>query len=101
MSRSATRLPLLLIVALCCAAPARAFAQDDEDEPLLDLDALDGDIEARLSVLCHLVVELSARQQPFVLQIGGTVIGPDAGVDHRNRCLRELAVFALDRDGGR
>ena len=38
MSRSATRLPLLLIVALCCAAPARALAQDDEDEPLLDLD---------------------------------------------------------------
>lgn len=70
-------------------------------EPLLDLDALDGDIEVRLSVLCHWVVELSARQQPFVLQIGGTVIGPDAGVDHRNRCLRELAVFALDRDDGR
>ncbi|WP_413043430.1 DUF58 domain-containing protein [Pseudomonas sp. YJ42] len=67
-------------------------------EPLLDLDALEGDIESRLSVLCHWIVELSARQQPFALQIGATLIGPDAGVDHRNRCLRELAVFGLERE---
>jgi uncharacterized protein (DUF58 family) len=69
-------------------------------EPLLDFDALSGDIEARLSLLCHWVVELSARQQPFALRIGATTIGPDAGVDHRNRCLRELAVFGLAREGG-
>lgn len=66
-------------------------------EPLLDLDALDGDIEARLSLLCHWVVELSARQQPFALRIAATTIGPDGGADHRNRCLRELALFGLER----
>ncbi|MEK0364240.1 DUF58 domain-containing protein [Pseudomonas sp. CBC3] len=68
------------------------------EEPLLDLDALDGDLEARLSLLCHWVVELSARQQPFALRISATTIGPDAGVDHRNRCLRELALFGLERE---
>ncbi|MCQ4287499.1 DUF58 domain-containing protein [Pseudomonas stutzeri] len=71
------------------------------EEPLLDLDALDGDIEARLSLLCHWVVELSARQQPFALRIAATTIGPDAGVDHRNHCLRELALFGLEREGRR
>jgi uncharacterized protein (DUF58 family) len=70
-------------------------------EPLLDLDALDGDIEARLSLLCHWVVELSARQQPFALRIAATTIGPDGGADHRNRCLRELALFGLERERGR
>ncbi|MFL9813127.1 DUF58 domain-containing protein [Stutzerimonas sp. VN223-3] len=67
-------------------------------EPLLDLDAIDGDIEARLSLLCHWVVELSARQQPFALRIAATTIGPDGGADHRNRCLRELALFGLERE---
>lgn len=62
-------------------------------EPLLDLDALDGDLEVRLSLLCHQVLRLSADQQPFALRLGATVIGVDAGVDHRNRCLRELALF--------
>ncbi|QGZ30860.1 DUF58 domain-containing protein [Stutzerimonas stutzeri] len=70
-------------------------------EPVLDLDALAGDIESRLSLLCHWVVELSARQQPFALSAGGAMIGPDAGVDHRNRCLRQLAVFGLAREGDR
>lgn len=70
-------------------------------EPLLDLEALDGDIEARLSLLCHWVVELSARQQPFALRVDASTIGPDVGVDHRNRCLRELAVFGLEREDTR
>ena len=64
-------------------------------EPLLDLDAFDGDLEARLSRLCHWVVELSARQQPFALRLAGKTLGPEEGIDHRNRCLRELALFGL------
>lgn len=63
------------------------------EEPLLDLDALDGDLEARLSRLCHWVIELSARQQPFALRLGAKTVGPGEGADHRNLCLRELALF--------
>lgn len=77
------------------------FAALAGQEPLLDLDALDGDIEARLSLLCHWIVELSARQQPFALRIAATIIGPDGGTDHRNRCLRELALFGLERERSR
>ena len=63
------------------------------EEPLLDLDALDGDLEARLSRLCHWVLELSSRQQPFALRLAGKTMGPGDGADHRNLCLRELALF--------
>jgi uncharacterized protein (DUF58 family) len=76
----------------------RALAGQDL---LLDLDMLDGDLEHRLSLLCHWVVELSSRQQPFVLRISGTTLGPDAGTDHRERCLRELALFGLQQEGER
>ncbi|MCQ4256454.1 DUF58 domain-containing protein [Stutzerimonas stutzeri] len=65
------------------------------EDPLLDFDALDGDTESRLSVLCHWVVELSAHQQPFALSLAGTTFDAGAGVEHRGRCLRALALFGL------
>lgn len=70
-------------------------------EPLLDLEALDGDLESRLSLLCHQVLSLSAQQQPFALRLGAIVIGADVGIDHRNRCLRELALFGQPREDDR
>lgn len=63
------------------------------EDPLLDFDELAGDIESRLSLLCHWVVELSSRQQPFALRIADTTIEAAGGVEHRNRCLRALALF--------
>ena len=63
------------------------------EDPLLDFDALDGNVESRLSLLCHWVVELSAHQQPFALSLAGTTIAANAGVEHRSRCLRALALF--------
>lgn len=63
------------------------------EDPLLDFDELAGDIESRLSLLCHWVVELSSRQQPFALRVGETTIEAAVGVEHRNRCLRVLALF--------
>lgn len=69
------------------------FAALAGQEPLLDLEALGGELESRLSILCHWVVELSARQQPFSLKLGGQPVGPDLGTDHRALCLRELALF--------
>ena len=69
------------------------FAALSGEDPLLDFAALEGDIESRLSLLCHWVVELSARQQPFALRITGTTIDAGTGVEHRGRCLRALALF--------
>ncbi len=71
------------------------FAALAGEDPLLDLDALDGDVEARLSQLCHQVLTLSARQQPFALRLGGQHLAAGSGVEHRDRCLRALALFGL------
>jgi uncharacterized protein (DUF58 family) len=59
----------------------------------LDFEQLDGDAELRLSLLCHWVLQLSERQQPFGLQLPGQVIAPDSGEGHRDACLRALALF--------
>jgi uncharacterized protein (DUF58 family) len=62
----------------------------------LDFSELQGDIEMRLSVLCHWVLSLSERQQPFALRLPGLVLGPDSGETHREACLRALALYGQE-----
>lgn len=71
------------------------------EDPLLDFDMLDGDIESRLSLLCYWVVELSARQQPFTLHVSGATLEAAVGNEHRSRCLRELALFGQQAEDKR
>lgn len=59
----------------------------------LDFDSLGGDVEMRLSLLCHWVLQLSERQQAFGLQLPGQMIAADHGDAHRDACLRALALF--------
>jgi uncharacterized protein (DUF58 family) len=51
------------------------------------------DIEARLSVLCHWVLQAERFGQSYGLRIPGTVITPGRGEAHRTRCLETLALF--------
>lgn len=65
----------------------------------LDWDRVPGsDPEFRLGVLCHHVLEAHASGKPFGLRIPGRRQGPDQGTEHRERCLRALAVFGLPED---
>lgn len=59
----------------------------------LDFQALGGDVEARLSLLCHWVLQLDARQQPYGLRLPGCELAPDYGEAHRDSCLRALALY--------
>ncbi|UVE19295.1 DUF58 domain-containing protein [Pseudomonas sp. LS44] len=59
----------------------------------LDFDALDGEVESRLSLLCHWVLQLSERQQPFALNLPGVQLAPACGDGHREACLRALALY--------
>ncbi len=54
------------------------------------------DVEARLSRLAGWVLQAEAGQMRYGLAIPGTRIDPDRGLDHRNQCLKALALF----DGG-
>jgi uncharacterized protein (DUF58 family) len=64
----------------------------------LDFGELQGDSEMRLSLLCHWVLNLSERHQPFALRLPGAVLGPDSGETHREACLRALALYGLEAE---
>lgn len=72
------------------------FAALSGREPWLDFDSLNGDLEARLSLLCHWVLQLSASQQAFGMRLPGQVIEVEQGDAHRERCLRALALFGRE-----
>ncbi len=61
----------------------------------LDFLAIGGDPEARLSLLCHWVLQLHASQQPFGLRLPGQELAPDHGDSHRDTCLRALALYGV------
>jgi len=61
----------------------------------LDFMALGGDIEERLSRLCHWVLILSQRHQPFALRLPGFLSPVSSGEQHRETCLRALALYGV------
>ncbi|WP_068827257.1 DUF58 domain-containing protein [Pseudomonas sp. BMS12] len=63
----------------------------------LDFQALGGDAEERLSRLCHWVLQLDTRQQPYGLRLPGCELAPDYGEGHREACLRALALYGERR----
>ncbi|WP_455230747.1 DUF58 domain-containing protein [Geopseudomonas aromaticivorans] len=69
------------------------FAELHGHDLWLDFDSLGGDREARLSLLCHWVLQLTGRNQPFALRLPGVIRPPASGATQREACLRELALF--------
>jgi len=59
----------------------------------LDFMALGGDLEQRLSRLCHWVLELSRQDRPFALRLPGLYLPVDSSDGHREACLRALALY--------
>lgn len=49
--------------------------------------------EARLSMLCRLVLEAQRGAQPYGLRLPGVEIAPALGMQHQHRCLKALALF--------
>jgi uncharacterized protein (DUF58 family) len=60
-------------------------------------DARGSDVEARLSVLAHWVLQAEDFGQSFGLRLPGVEIPPDRGETHRARCLEALALFEAPR----
>ena len=51
------------------------------------------DVETRLSMLCHWVLQADRFGQSYGLRLPGNVIAPSRGDAHRTRCLEALALF--------
>ena len=60
-------------------------------------DARGADVEARLSVLAHWVLQADGFGQSFGLRLPGAEIPPARGEAHRARCLEALALFEAPR----
>ncbi len=60
---------------------------------IFDLGSLRGGLEERLEQLSGWVVAAHARGERFGLRLGALEIPPDAGNEHRKRCLDALAVY--------
>jgi uncharacterized protein (DUF58 family) len=53
-------------------------------------------IEQRLSHLCYWVLAFEVRNEEYGLRIPGVVIEPAVGEAHRDKVLKELAVYGLE-----
>ncbi len=62
---------------------------------VLDLDTIQGgDIERKLSILCHYVLEADRQHNRVGVKLPGQAMLPAArGRAHRDRCLRTLALY--------
>jgi uncharacterized protein (DUF58 family) len=60
---------------------------------LFDLAAVAGALEERLEQLSAWVMAAHARGERFGLRLGALDIPPDAGSEHRRRCLDALALY--------
>ena len=69
------------------------FAAISGRDWLLDFDALGGDTEARLSLLCYWVLKLDAAQLGYGLNLPGQQVPVANGEQQRETCLRALALF--------
>lgn len=75
----------------------KQFVEPYSKSQWLDWDALTGERELRLSRLCYWVLELHRRGHPFGLRLPGQTLATGAGDEHRERALRMLALFGLER----
>jgi uncharacterized protein (DUF58 family) len=63
----------------------------------LDWDLFPGTgTEQRLSHLCYWVLEFDRRREEYGLRLPGVVIGPAVGEKHRDRVLKELALYGKE-----
>ena len=76
----------------------KEFSATASSELWLDWDeARAPDIEARLSILGHWVVQAESFGQSYGLRLPGKEIPPGRGEAHRTRCLEALALFEAPR----
>jgi uncharacterized protein (DUF58 family) len=73
----------------------KRYASFMEPRLWLDLDAMTGHLEERLSRLTGLALEASRRGREFGLRLASLTIKPALGEAHLERVLRELALHGL------
>jgi len=72
------------------------FSQDASEDIWLNWDQLDPhlDIEQKLSILCRMVLDANQQGLRYGLQLPDSSIEPNSGLQHKQHCLKQLALFA-------
>ena len=72
------------------------FSQDASEDIWLSWDQLDPhlDIERKLSSLCRMVLDADQQGLRYGLQLPDSCIEPNTGLQHKQHCLEQLALFA-------
>lgn len=61
---------------------------------MLDMQTIKGDdTEKKLSILCFHVLQAHHQQRSFGMRLAGQIIAVGSGGNHRDRCLRALALY--------
>jgi uncharacterized protein (DUF58 family) len=74
---------------------SKQFAELQMRSHWLDWEATSGKPEQRLGLLCHWVLELERRGEPYALQLPDTTLPLGLGERQREKALRALALFGL------
>ena len=78
----------------------KRYASYQEPRLWLDIDAVRGPLEERLSRLTGHALTAARQDREFGLRLGANVVAPARGEAHLERVLRELALYGLPRDPG-
>ena len=72
-----------------------------EGDPVLwlDFNAIDNAFDERLSQLTRWVLEAEQKGLEYGLRINELIVEPSLGEVHRNVCLKELALYGLEKQG--
>lgn len=75
----------------------KTYASEETGSDILDWNALPGlGIEVRLSRLTWWVLMLAQQNHAFGLRLPGTDMAASLGIEHRDECLRALALFGRE-----
>ncbi len=75
----------------------KTYASEEIGSDILDWNALPGlGIETRLSRLTWWALVLARQNHAFGLRLPGTDIAASIGIEHRDECLRALALFGRE-----
>ena len=75
----------------------KLFSGETADRIIIDWSQLNDTLntEQRLSILCRMVLDACEKSLIYGLNIPGTSISPDSGLQHKHRCLKALATFGI------
>ncbi len=71
----------------------KTFSGSNNQQYWLDFNELSGDVEARLSQLCYLIIKAEQCGDRYGLKLGHKNISINHGQTHQHQCLKALALY--------